>query len=80
MIATDLKDRVIAVIPNEKGNKRYFITESTDGHVLTTYIVSSLSTGGGINIFSDCNYNIVDFIKRKPKSFFKNLKSFIRRA
>jgi len=77
MTITDIKETIIAVIPNEKGSASYFITESFEGYTINTLSVGCASTGAGVNIFSNLNGNVTDFIKRKPKSFFSNFKSFI---
>ena len=75
MTITDLKEEVIAVIPHIEGNFSSIITERYGAYILAQYTILATTMGGNISVSAKCDY--LHFIKRKPKSFFSNFKSFI---
>jgi len=72
---TDLKEEVIAIIPNVEGNFSSIVTERYNSHILAQYTIKDTTMGGNISVSAECEP--FNFIKRKPKSFLKKLKSFI---
>ena len=75
MRITDLKEEAVAVIPHTERNFSSIVTEKYEGYILAQYLIKTTTMGGDISVSAECDY--LHFIKRKPKSFFSNFKSFI---
>lgn len=75
MKITDLKEEVIAVIPNVEGNFSSIVTERYEAYILAQYTILATTMGGNISVSAECDY--LHFIKREPKTFLRKLKLII---